>query len=135
MGGYFMSKITKCSVIIYDDFNNILIAERGKGKKDSPKKWGIFGRNMRGKESEEDCISKVVDKTLGCTLFDIQPFREYGPSEADQEGSLLVFTGKIREMVSLHKDINKVKWIGKREVENYEYNEGEKEIIQDYFNR
>ncbi|WP_163193002.1 hypothetical protein [Clostridium thermarum] len=128
-----MSKIIKCSVIIYDDYNNVLIAERGKGKKDSPKLWGIFGRNLRGKEDGETCISKVVDKDLTCTIFDLVPFKQY-PLAGEEECVHQVFTGKIREMVSLHKELNRVKWIGEREIDNYDFTEGEKDIIVDFFN-
>jgi isopentenyldiphosphate isomerase len=133
MEGDKMSKVIKCSVIIFDDYNNVLIAERGKGKKDSPKLWGIFGRNLRGKEDEETCISKVVDKDLTCTVFDLTPFKQY-PLAVEDEGTLQVFTGRIREMVSLHKEINKVKWISAREVDNYDFAEGEKELIVDFLN-
>ena len=127
-----MSKVIKSSVIIYDDYNNVLIAERGKGKKDSPKLWGIFGRTLRGKEDGESCVSKVIDKELTCTLFDLAPFKQYPISF--EEGVLQVFTGKIKEMVSLHKDINKVKWISAREIENFNFVEGEKEIVLDFLN-
>ncbi|NLZ49209.1 MAG: DNA mismatch repair protein MutT [Clostridiales bacterium] len=128
-----MSKVIKCLVIVYDDYNNVLIAERGKGKKDSPKLWGIFGRNLRGKENGETCAAKVIDKDLSCTIFDLDLFKEY-PLNSEENGSLLVYTGKVREMLSLHKEINKVKWISLREIDNYEFREGEKEIIMDFFN-
>ena len=35
---------TRCSIIIYDDFGNVLIAERGKK---SERTWGIFGKELR----------------------------------------------------------------------------------------
>ena len=133
LGGGHMSKVIKCLVIVYDDYNNVLIAERGKGKKDSPKLWGLFGRNLRGKENGETCAAKVIDKDLSCTIFDLALFKEY-PMESEIDGCLQVFTGRIREMVSLHKEINKVKWISFREIENYEFRENEKDIILDFFN-
>ena len=37
-----MGKVVKSTIVIYDDFKNILIAERGKGK-NTPKQWGLFG--------------------------------------------------------------------------------------------
>ena len=36
-----MGMITRCSIIIYDDFGNVLIAERGKRNE---RKWGTFGK-------------------------------------------------------------------------------------------
>ena len=48
-----MGMITRCSIIIYDDFGNVLIAERGKRNE---RKWGTFGKEIKGKETED--ISK-----------------------------------------------------------------------------
>ncbi len=128
-----MAKVVKGSVIILDDFNNVLVAERGKGKKDSPKLWGIFGRALKGKEDGEACIAKIVDKELGCTIFDLALCKEYILN--CENGDLhQIFTGKIREMVSLHKEINKVKWICQREFINLDFNEEDKKILLDYFN-
>ena len=127
-----MSKVIKSLVIVYDDYNNVLIAERGKGKKDSPKLWGIFGRNLRGKETGETCATKVIDKDLSCTIFDLALFKEYSLN-SEEEGTVQVFTGRIRQMVSLHKEVNKVKWINSREIDNYEFKEDEKAIILDFF--
>ena len=127
-----MSKVIKSLVIVYDDYNNVLIAERGKGKKDSPKLWGIFGRNLRGKETGETCATKVIDKDLSCTIFDLALFKEYSLN-SEEEGTVQVFTGRIRQMVSLHKEVNKVKWINSREIDNYEFKEYEKAIILDFF--
>lgn len=127
-----MSKVIKSLVIVYDDYNNVLIAERGKGKKDSPKLWGIFGRNLRGKETGETCATKVIDKDLSCTIFDLALFKEYSLN-SEEEGTVQVFTGRIRQMVSLHKEVNKVKWINSIEIDNYEFKEDEKAIILDFF--
>lgn len=128
-----MSKVVKGSVIILDDFNNVLVAERGKGKKDSPKLWGIFGRVLKGKEDGEACIAKIVDKELSCTIFDLSLCKEYILN--CESGDLhQIFTGKIREMVSLHKEINKVKWISQQEFNNLDFNEEDKKILLDYFN-
>ena len=47
-----MEKILRCSILIVDDFNNVLVAERGKGK-GAIKTWGLFGKEIKGKEDEE----------------------------------------------------------------------------------
>ena len=54
-----MGIVTRCSIIIYDDFGNVLIAERGKRNE---RTWGIFGKEIKGKETEEKCISKLLIK-------------------------------------------------------------------------
>jgi hypothetical protein len=127
-----MSNIVKCSIIIYDDFNNVLIAERGKGKK-VVKEWGIFGKSIKGKETEEKCILKAVDKDIKCTVFDLKPFKTYILN--DQDEKLQVYTGTIKEYITCHKTINSVKWIGRRELDNYQFNQEEKQILKDFFSR
>lgn len=127
-----MSDIVKCLIVIYDDFNNVLIAERGKGKK-VIKEWGIFGKNIKGKETEDKCISKAVDKDIKCTIFDLKPFKTYVLNDQDQK--IQVYTGTIKEYITCHRTINSLKWIGKSEVDSYLFNEEEKQILKDFFNR
>ena len=54
-----MGSLVKCSIIIYDDFGNVLLAERGKKNE---RTWGLFGKDIKGKETDEKCISKAIDK-------------------------------------------------------------------------
>ena len=118
---------TRCSIIIYDDFGNVLIAERGKR---SERTWGIFGKELKGKETEEKCICKAVDKDIKCTVFDLKPFKEYN---LEDEEVLKVFTGSVKEYITCHKTINSIKWIGKNNIENYNFNDEDKMILNDYF--
>lgn len=118
---------TRCSIIIYDDFGNVLIAERGKK---SERTWGIFGKELKGKETEEKCICKAVDKDIKCTVFDLKPFKEYN---LEDEEVLKVFTGSVKEYITCHKTINSIKWIGKNNIENYNFNDEDKMILNDYF--
>ena len=64
-----MGSLVKCSIIIYDDFGNVLLAERGKKNE---RTWGLFGKDIKGKETDEKCISKAIDKDLKCTIFDLK---------------------------------------------------------------
>lgn len=118
---------TRCSIIIYDDFGNVLIAERGKK---SERTWGIFGKELKGKETEEKCICKAVDKDIKCTVFDLKSFKEYN---LEDEEVLKVFTGSVKEYITCHKTINSIKWIGKNNIENYNFNDEDKMILNDYF--
>ena len=122
-----MGMVKRCSIIIYDDFGNVLIAERGKRNE---RKWGTFGKEIKGKETEEKCISKAVDKDIKCTIFDLKPFKEYN-LEGDEK--LAVFTGCVKEYITCHKSINSIKWIGKNSVEDYIFNDEDKMILNDYF--
>ena len=122
-----MGMVTKCLIIIYDDFGNVLIAERGKRNE---RTWGIFGKEIKGKETEEKCISKVVDKDIKCTIFDLKPFKEY---VLEDEKKLKVFTGGVKEYINCHKSINDIKWISKKNIEDYIFNDEDKMILNDYF--
>ena len=128
-----MGKVIKCSIIIYDDFNNVLIAQRGKVKKNCSVIWSIFGKDMKGKESEEKCITKALEKDLKCNIFDLAPFKEYVVNEDNGE-SLMVYTGKVKEYLTCHKEINKIMWIGKKDIDRYEFSEEEKQVLLDFFN-
>ena len=119
--------VTRCSIIIYDDFGNVLIAERGKRNE---RTWGMFGKEMKGKETEEKCISKAVDKDIKCTVFDLKPFKEY---VLEDEKKLKVFTGSVKEYITCHKSINNIKWISKGNIEDYIFSDEDKMILNDYF--
>lgn len=127
-----MGEVLKCSIIICDDFNAVLIANRGKGKNNLQKLWSIFGKDIKGKETTEQCINKAVDKDLKCTLFDTNPFKEYIINE-DSGDTSLVYTGKVKEYLTPHKDIHCIRWITERELDKYEFSGGEKEILLEYF--
>ena len=121
--------VVRCKIVIYDDFNNVLIAERGKGK-NTPKIWGLFGIEVKGKEDDERCITKAVDKDLKCTIFDLKAFKEIKISDDEL---LKVFTGTVKEYITTHKSINTVKWIGKKELNNYNFEDEDIHILNDFF--
>jgi len=125
-----MGKVVKCFIIIRDDFNAVLIAARGKKK--TQKLWSIFGREIKGKETSEQCASKAIDKDLNCIIFDMMPFKEYVLDKDSQDISL-VYTGKVKHYINSHKDINQIKWITERELDSYDFNSDEKEILIDFF--
>jgi hypothetical protein len=127
-----MGQVVRCSIIICDDFNAVLIAARGKIKRGLPKVWSIFGKDIKGKETTEQCITKAVDKDLKCTLFDVTPFKEYIFDEISRDSSL-VYTGKVKEYLTPHKEISEIRWITERELDKYEFIVGEKEILLEYF--
>ena len=124
-----MGKVVRCSIVIYDDFNNVLIAERGKK---ADKIWGLFGKEMKGKEKEDKCICKAIDKELKCTIFDLEPFKEYKLGETEE--TLKVFKGTVKEYMTCHRNINCIKWINKKEVSNYKFNDEDMKILEDFFN-
>ena len=70
-----MAKITECSIIIKDDFNNVFIAQR-RTKKNEPKLWYVIGRKVRGKETEEKCISRAIKEDLKSIIFNLEQVAE-----------------------------------------------------------
>ncbi len=128
-----MGSIVKSTIVIYDDFKNVLVAERGKGK-NTPKQWGLFGKELKGKETAERAIIKAIDKDIKCTIFDLDTFKEYR-IEDDSDKMVQVYTGTIKEYITCHKSINTVKWINKNEIENYNFSEEDMKILKDYFER
>lgn len=127
-----MDKVVKCSILVCDDFNAVLIANRGKSKKNLQKVWSIFSSDIKGKGTAEKSISKAIDKDLKCNIFDITTFKEY-VSGGEGGANLTVYTGKVKEYLTPHKDIQSVKWITKSKVDMYEFSSEDKEIILDYF--
>ena len=127
-----MGRVVKCSIVICDDFNAVLIAARGKKK--LQKVWSIFGKDIKGKETSQQCVSKAIDKDLNCTIFDMMPFKEYVLDKQNGDISV-VYTGKIKHYINTHRDINQVKWITENELGMYDFEEGEKEILIDFFKR
>ncbi|MDO4535157.1 MAG: DNA mismatch repair protein MutT [Clostridium perfringens] len=126
-----MSNISRCSIVIYDDFNNILICKKGKLKNEHNIPWILFGKEIKGKETEEKCITKAVDKDLKCNIFNLKPFNQYEL----EDGSLLqVYTGHIKEQLTCHKDIIRTEWVSKSQFEDLEMDSLNKEIIRDFFN-
>ena len=122
--------VVRCTIIIEDDFGNVLVAERGKGK-NTPKTWGLFGKEIKGKEDEEKCVTKAVDKDLKCTVFDLKAFKEY---KVNDDEVVKVFTGGVKEYITAHKTINQLKWVGKSEIENYNFEEEDLKALKDFFN-
>ena len=114
-----MGKVVRCSIIIYDDFDNVLIAERGKKNE---RTWGIFGKEIKGKETDEKCINKAIDKDLKCTIYTLE-----------NNDILRVFTGTVKEYITCHKTISNTKWIAKNKLNDYNFNEEELKILKDFF--
>lgn len=126
-----MGKITTGSLIIKDDYKNVLIIQR-KAKKNDPKLWEILQRDIKGKETQEKCIGKMAQRELKTVVFDLTPFKEYVINE-EKEELLMLFTGKLKERITLHKDIMMDKWISESELDKYDFVPGHKERLLDYF--
>lgn len=124
-----MSKKNSGSLIIKDDFNNVLIIQR-KVKKGQPKLWSILNRNIKGKETIEKCLEKIAKDDLKGVVFNLTPFKDISINENEVKS---VYIGMIKESIILHKDISNSKWINKRLLEEYDFIENDKDILLDFF--
>lgn len=127
-----MAKITECSIIIKDDFNNVFVVER-KTKKNEPKLWYNVGKKVRGKESEEKCISRAVKEDLKSIVFNLERLGEV--LNKDKDEVCAVYKGELKERVTYGNDIVDGKWLSINEIDMCELESGEKEKILMYINR
>lgn len=125
-----MSKIAECSVIIKDDFNNIFIVRR-KTKRNQPQLWYIVGKKIKGRETEEKCITKAIKDDLKSIAFNLEKLGETITNKELDE-SCAIYIGELKEKVVYGTNIAEGKWVSIKELENYGLAEGEKEKISLY---
>ncbi|MEG1481100.1 hypothetical protein [Clostridium sp.] len=125
-----MGKVIGCSVILQDDFNNVLIIQKGKKKEKSL--WKCVGRLKKGKETNDKCITSSIKEDLNTLIFDLEPLTEY-IFDAETNESIMIYSGKIKEYMNLGKNVKMIEWINERTLNNYEFLEGEKEILLEYY--
>lgn len=124
-----MSTIINGSLIIKDNFNNVLIIQR-KEKKGQPKFWSILTRNIKGKETIDKCLEKIAKDDLKGIIFNLAHFADFSINENELNS---VYTGFIKESIVLHKDIRAIKWINKQLLDEYDFIDKDKEILSNYF--
>lgn len=128
-----MNKITECSIIIKDDFNNIFLVRR-KTKKNQPILWYTVGKKLKGRETEEKCIARAVKDDLKSIAFNIEKIGETIVSSELGEVSS-VYVGELKEKVVYGNDIVEGKWVGLEDLKNYDLADGEEEKISIYLNK
>ena len=96
-----MSKIMGCSLVIKDDFNNVLILQK-KVKKTEPEEWSLVSSKIRGKESYEKSINRGIKDCIKALAFDLEQVGEYVVDEENDE-SVMVFKANIKEKPMLDK--------------------------------
>lgn len=124
-----MSKIINCSLIIKDDFNNVLVVQR-KVKRGQPKLWSILNREIKGKETIEKCFEKIAKDDLKGIVFNLEHFKDIAVNENETRS---IYTGTIKETIVLHKDITTSSWVNLRMIDNYDFIESDKDVLLDFF--
>ena len=105
-----MSTVVSCSLIIRDDFNNVLLLKK-KVKRGQIEEWSLLNQKKRSKE---------------------EPINEYSINEDE---SVMVYLGTLKEKVTLDKNYKEAKWININDIDNFEINNLDKKILKDYFER
>lgn len=126
-----MSKIMGCSLVIKDDFENVLILQK-KVKKAEPEEWSLVSSKLRGKESYEKSITRGIKDCIKALAFDLEQVGEYVVDEENDE-SVMVFKANIKEKPMLDKSFIDYRWISKNQVINYNLKKYEKAALRDCF--
>ncbi|MBU3074491.1 NUDIX hydrolase [Clostridium estertheticum] len=122
-----------CSVIIHDNDNKVLIAQRGKSKKRFPLLWETVGGALENDETPEECIRRETMEELNCNIDNLELFKVYIINQ-DNRYVLIVYTGKINEKIQYNSEIEQIRWIDKSDVENFCFYGNEAEKLMDYYN-
>ena len=123
-----MSKTVGCTLLIKDDFNNVLVLNK-KVKRGEEQNWSLLSEKNRGKESDEKCIDRAVKDVLKSIPFETKFIGEY---ESDYE-TFKVYSAILRERIVLHKNYKECKWVGKNELDKLNLLERDKNILKEYF--
>ena len=125
-----MMKCTACTLIIKDDFDNVLIFKK-KVKRGQIGKWSLLTQNVRGKESDEKCLKKASNKILKTIIFDLEPYKDFLVNEELDEG-VRVYMGGIKGRFVLDKSYDEAQWVRKDKLNEYEFEDFDKSIIADF---
>ncbi|WP_321994295.1 hypothetical protein [Clostridium butyricum] len=125
-----MMKCTACTLIIKDDFENVLILKK-KVKKGQIGKWSLLSQNLRGKESDEKCLNKASNKILKTIIFDLEPYKEF-VLDSDSDEGIRVYKGEIKGRFVLDKSYDDAQWGNKNKLSEYEFEDIDKLIMENF---
>lgn len=124
-----MTNIIGCTLIVKDDFNNVLVLKK-KVKKGQKESFSLINNKIRGKEVTEKCLERAVKSSIKCIIFDLQPLKEFIVDNQTKEKHI-IYVGNIKERPMLDKSYVDFKWISKRQIDDHNLEEFEREIILD----
>jgi mutator protein MutT len=127
-----MNTYIGCSIIIYDNDDKVLIAQRSKSKKSFPLLWETVGGALEGNETPEECIRREVKEELNCNVSDLKLFNVYIINE-DNRYVLIVYRGKINEPIQHNSEIEQIRWIDKCNIGEFNFYGNELKKLLDYY--
>lgn len=125
-----MSTIIGCALIVKDDFKNVLILQK-KVKRGEEEAWCLITSKLRGKETLEKSINRGVKDSIKALAFDLEELDEVIVNEETNE-SLKVFVANIKEKPMLDKLYVDYRWVNKNQIDNYNLQQYEKDILKKY---
>lgn len=127
--GLMMANVNLCSLIIKDDFKNVLVLQN-KAKRGQIATWCILSLKKRGKETDEKCVNRIAKDALKTIIFDLEKFKDF---EINSEEATTAYIGSLKERIVLDKAYSDSKWIGKNDLESINLDETSKNILKEYF--
>jgi ADP-ribose pyrophosphatase len=128
-----MSTYIGCSIIVHDNDNKVLIAQRSKCKKSFPLLWESVGGALEGNETPEQCIRREVKEELNCNIQDLKLFKVYVINDKDRY-VLIVYTGRINDQIQPNLELEQIRWIDESEISKFNFYGNEREKLLDYYN-
>ncbi|MGV8984468.1 NUDIX hydrolase [Clostridium sp.] len=127
-----MNTYIGCSIIIKDNDNKLLIAQRSKAKKKFSLLWETVGGALEDDETPEECIRREVREEINCSIKELKLFKVYIINQ-DNRYVLIVYIGKINEQIQYNLEIEQIQWIDKSEIQKFNFCCNESEKLLDYY--
>jgi 8-oxo-dGTP diphosphatase len=122
-----------CGVIIHDQLNRVLIAQRSADKELFPLFWETIGGGLEGGESPEECIRREAMEEIGCQLNDLKLFDVMITNYQGTRYISIIFTATIHEPISINNELIQTKWIFRDDMNDYCFMGTCKERLDKYF--
>lgn len=124
-----MDNVVGCTLVVKDDFNNVLILKK-KVKRGQVESYSLINNKITGKAVTEKTVEKAVKTSIKCNVFDLKPLKEFVVDKESKEKHI-IYVGNIKEKPSLDKGYVDFRWISKRQIEDYNLEDFEKEILNE----
>ncbi len=125
-----------CSVVIHDSAGRILIAQRSREKRIHPLRWENVGGHLEPDETPEECIRRETKEEIGCDLVDLQLLAVTVKTEAEQRLALITYTAGISGEIRLKRDeIEQIHWVGRAELDQFDFCFNCRKEIDRFFER
>ena len=90
---------------------------------------------MKELSSIEKNLNILFPQSYKNTLDKFKSFMEieFKDYEIENGDILRVFTGTVKEYLTCHRSINQIKWVSKKNIDDYNINDIDNNILKNYF--